>query len=189
MSFVLAVVLLVVGLSSCSTGQVGLSGPDVIAVNRLKAAYEVTIPVSRLTLIIPSAGLSRDHSSYGGATEHPEYFRFVDRKGGLYISGWFEPAERFHNVRKEWEHDISFWKQQGFPDPLNPSFSKIGGWDTITYDNVDRGVTISHIRAHWLQAGTWIDLHLSLGGFDRSSADLRATLEGVLKGMEVKEKT
>jgi hypothetical protein len=189
MSYVLAVVLLVVGLASCSTGRVGLSGADAIAVTRLNAAYEVTIPVSRLTLIIPSAGLSRDQTPYGGATEHPEYFRFIDRKGGLYISGWFEPAERFRNVKKGWETDIRFWKQQGFPVPLNPSFSRIGRWDTITYDNVDRGVTISHIRAHWLQAGTWIDLHLSMGGFDRSTADLRAQLEGVLKGIEVKEKT
>lgn len=45
----------------------------------------------------------------------------------------------------------------------------------------------SHIRAHWVQAGTWIDLHLSITT-ERTIDENRAVLKRVLKSISVKQK-
>jgi hypothetical protein len=45
----------------------------------------------------------------------------------------------------------------------------------------------SHLRAHWVQAGTWIELHLSITS-SRASADNRAALLALLGEIRVSEK-
>lgn len=104
------------------------SADDVITIKRPGEAYEVTTPLSRSTLIIPSDGLSQAEKTAGGATDNPRYFYFLDRKRGLSISGWFDPSQKFVEVRKQWAMDTSNWKRTGQPERLNPSFSIIGDW-------------------------------------------------------------
>ena len=42
----------------------------------------------------------------------------------------------------------------------------------------------SHIRAHWVQANTWIDLHMSLTG-EADNAKLRKQLDAFLKSIQI----
>ena len=76
---------------------------------------------------------------------------------------------------------------KGLPKPRNALFVKFDHWDAIVFDLDIQGVTNSHIRAHWLQAGTWIDIHLSITT-DKSSDDARSQLEALLKTIAVTEK-
>ena len=55
------------------------------------------------------------------------------------------------------------------------------------YDQVFSGIVSSHVRAHWVQAGTWIDLHLSTTT-ERSSAENRKKLKELLRTISVTEK-
>jgi hypothetical protein len=78
-------------------------------------------------------------------------------------------------------------KRTGLPEPRNVSFEELGSWKTVFYDVEAPGVVSANVRAHWVEAGTWIDLHLSRTA-ERSSG-LRADLKNVLKAMTVSVKS
>jgi hypothetical protein len=60
-------------------------------------------------------------------------------------------------------------------------------WQVVFYDIPLPGGRSSNVRAERVQAGTWIDLHLSVTS-DRSEAENRATLRNVLKTIRVDER-
>jgi hypothetical protein len=126
----------------------------------------------------------RADSPVGGATNHPRYFYFVDR--AFNVSGWIEPAQKYSGMQKFWESETQAWRRTGQPEPMNVKFTKIEGWDAVIYDTPSPLENNSHIRAHWLQAGTWVDIHLSMTS-SRPHADIRSVLEVFLKAIFVKE--
>jgi hypothetical protein len=138
-------------------------------------------------MTIPEGGLSQEKNTRGGSTDSPRYFYLEDKALQLIISGWFEPSKGFRGIKSFWEDEIRAWKRGGLPEPHNILFTKIANWDAILYDiSIPKGSN-SHIRAHWLQAGTWIDIHLSMTS-DRPSSEVRNTLQSLLKNIRVKEK-
>ncbi|HEY5993315.1 MAG TPA: hypothetical protein VIU46_01825 [Gallionellaceae bacterium] len=158
-----------------------------IKVTSTKGGFELTVPVSNLTLSLPGASLVRRTDTPGYAANGPRYFYFEDKKQGLIVSGWFEPQQGFRGIQQFWKDETGAWKQRGLPEPQNVAFKKIGQWDAIAYDIELPGINNTHLRAHWLQAGTWIDLHLSLSS-KLPSAEGRGKLEALLKTVQVKEK-
>ena len=63
-----------------------------------------------------------------------------------------------------------------------------GPWEVVAYDvPVPAGGTSAHLRAERVQAGTWIDLHLSSTSV-RPPATLRSELMTMLRQVEVVEK-
>lgn len=150
-------------------------------------SYAFTFPESRLVLTIPKGGLVPSKSVKGGSTDNPRYFSFEDRNLGIMVSGWFEPEQRFLGTRKLWEGDTNEWRKNGLPAAQDEKFTKYEGWDTVIYDMALPPVTNSHVRAHWVQAGTWIDLHLSIVS-DQTSAQARDKLLTLLQTFEVKMK-
>jgi len=164
-----------------TTGNQG----DALRVIPQEASYQLWLPASRLYMDVPKGRLVPAPDAGMAATNNPRYFHFVDR--GLNISGWFEPAKKFAGVQAFWASETAAWKKSELPDAVDVSFKQINGWDTIIYDLPIPTGANSHIRAHWLQAGTWIDLHISLTA-NRSSAELREALEGFLKGVLVRER-
>lgn len=167
-----------------STKSAAAQRPDALQVNDLGQAYELSVPVSRLVMTLPKSGMP-GATRAPGLSSHPRYFYFVD--GRLNVSGWFEPASEFKGMRSFWEDETQTWRKKGLPAAIDPSFQKIGGWDAVLYDTNVSKATNSHIRAHWVQAGTWIDLHLSLTS-ERTSAETRARLTELLRSIEVKER-
>jgi hypothetical protein len=123
----------------------------------------------------------------GGAANSPRYFAFKDRDLPLFVSGWFEPAQGFAGIQKFWAEEVATWKNKGLPQPQNVAFSKSGGWEAVAYDMPVPNLTNAHVRAHWVQAGTWIDLHLSLTN-RQPAADARALLVAFLGIVNVSEK-
>jgi hypothetical protein len=175
--------------AACSTSG-GLPANESIEIADTGSAYRLSVPVSQVTLTLPRGNWSRrDKSALGGGTANPRYFYFEDGKEeSLILSGWFEPDRLFSgSAAKQWEKDAAGLKKASLPKPVNVSFEKIGGWDTVLYDQMFSGVVSSHIRAHWVQAGTWIDIHLSTTTYS-SSAENRKKLRAVLRGISVSAK-
>lgn len=159
--------------------------PDALQVVAQEKAYVLSVPVSRLVMFIPRGKLVSTKNPLGGAAGSPRYFYFVDR--AFNISGWFEPAQSFPGIQKFWEDETQAWNRKGLPAPKDVAFKKIEGWDAIIYDSPSPLGNNSHIRAHWVQAGTWIDIHLSMTS-SHPSGDIRSMLETFLKAIFVKER-
>ena len=159
-----------------------------IEIKEASGRYIFSVPVSRLTMTLPKSNWSPKVKSIGGSTNNPRYFYFEDNKeASLILSGWFEPDRLFKGVRNHWEKDTQSWKKQGLPEPINVSFEKLDGWDTVMYDHNFGKAVSSHLRAHWVQSGTWIDLHLSTTTY-RSSDENRKKLKALLRGISISEK-
>jgi hypothetical protein len=179
----------VLALTACvAPGAKRPPGQD-IEIKQVNGSYSLSVPASRLMMTLPPSNWSRkDKSSVGGATASPRYFYFEDSKeAGLQLSGWFEPEQRFKGVRAMWEQDSKSFKESGLPEPANVAFEKLGGWDTVMYDHTLGSLLSSHVRAHWVRAGTWIDIHISITT-TKSSAENRVKLKALLKDISISEK-
>ncbi len=131
--------------------------------------YILVVPAGRVVMSLPREGLSKGTGHVGGATSSPRYFYFNDYEKGLIISGWFEPASKFAGLKRFWKGEKDAWKLRGLPDPSGVEINKYRDWDTISYNSPNSVFTPltplqknTHIRAHYVKAGTWIDLHISL---------------------------
>ncbi len=161
--------------------------PDQLTVSRTDQSYLLTVPVSRLQMTLPAANLAQKSVDIGGSTSNPRYFHFSDSARGLILSGWFEPAARFKGIKAFWEEEQATWKNRGLPAPANVSLEKLGGWDAVFYEHSLQSLLSSHVRAHWVQAETWIDVHISVTTTDTAAAN-RSALQSVLGGIAVNEK-
>jgi hypothetical protein len=183
--FLFSVIILSLVFSAASYSAPSRSGS--IEIKEIKGNFELTVPASRIILTIPKGGLVQETMATGGSTNNPRYFYLSDSTFDLIISGWIESDQRFSGVKKAWEDDTTAWKRGGLPEPQNISFSKIGQWDVVIYDMTIPDGNNSHIRAHWVQAGTWIDIHMSIT-VNRPITEIRAKLQSIIKTIQVKQK-
>jgi hypothetical protein len=176
-------------LGACSTPEDKPPSGQNIEIKEGNGSISLSVPVSRLTMTMPKNNWNRkDMSALGGGTKNPRYFYFEDKtQASLIMSGWFEPAQLFKGVPAMWEEETRSWKKGGLPEPVNISFQKLGSWDTVMYDHNLGNAVNSHVRAHWVKSGTWIDIHISTTA-NKSSAENRAKLKAVLKDISVVEK-
>ncbi len=146
--------------------------------------YIVELPASNLRVIIPQKGFVQKDAKESG-NNNPQYFCFADNARNIIISGWFIPEENFPGVHQFWEKETKAYEQHGAPKPEDVVFEKTGNWGLIFYDVHNSKLTNAHVRAHWVQAGTWIDLHLSITT-KASSSEARSRLKEVLNTIQVK---
>lgn len=179
--FIVAVLLLAAPVAAADVPEY-----ESIAVQQRNGAYEMTVPVSRLVVSIPRGDLVLDKDATGGV-KSPRYFYLKDDSQHLIISGWFDAEQGFSGIREFWEGETKQWLDNGHLQPQDVSFAKYSGWDAVLYDIPTPFGSNSHIRAHWLQAGMWIDLHLSITS-GRPPAENRATLKSALKAIRVRLK-
>lgn len=159
-----------------------------LQVTELANSYQLSVPVSQLIMTIPKSNLSQKKIA-GGATDSPRYFYFEDKKQGLIASGWFESAKGYSSFNQLWSDEKKSWLAKNIPMPTNETIFKSDGWQAVAYDiplphQIGNN---SHIRAYWVQAGTWIDLHLSLTSTTKS-IELREKLMGLLKSIQVAQR-
>ena len=162
--------------------------PNALQITSTEQAHVLTVPASRLVMRLPLGGLSLTNSAIGGSTTNPRYFHFRDDAKQVIISGWFESDQAFPGLKKIWEDEVTVSKKNGLPDAQRVVFGRLGNWETIAYERAVPNITNSHLHAHWVQAGTWIDLHASLTT-NGSSQNARAKLESLLRAIVVKQKT
>jgi hypothetical protein len=162
---------------------------DSLQINQIAEGYELQVPVSKLILIIPKNGLVQKEMKIGGGTNSPRYFYFENPENDadkIILSGWFEPAQKFIGVKQDWENKVNAWGRKGMLPPKDVSFTRINNWDAVFYDDNVPNYTYAHLSAHLVQAGTWIDVHISLAT-SSSSQSARARLAEILKSIQVKE--
>ncbi|MEA2236048.1 MAG: hypothetical protein QOC81_772 [Thermoanaerobaculia bacterium] len=160
---------------------------DRIVINEGPDAYVMTVPVSQLVMTIPKEGFTQGNTPRADATASSRYFYFEDKSKVIFISGWFEAQSEFPGMTKFWEGNIAAWSQKKLPAPANVTFKKIGGWDAVVYQMPQSSGSNSNIRAEWLAAGTWIDLHMSVSS-DSPAAESTGQLESLLARIRVTEK-
>jgi len=119
-----------------------------------------------------------------GARANPRYFHFEDSARGIVISGWFEPDHLYRGIKQLWKSETDAWRKQQLPNPSNESFTKLAKWDAVLYDTKVPGGSNTHIRAEWVDSGTWIDVHISVTTTEAIAA-ARATAMDVFKGIRV----
>jgi hypothetical protein len=158
-----------------------------IVVTEEAQSFVVTVPVSRLVMTIPKGDLKEVHERSGGATDSARYFSLKSKDPVLIVTGWFEPERMNSRIQDLWNGEVAAWKKHGDPEPKDVSFEKVGGWEAVVYDVAAGPLENSHIRASWVQAGTWIDVHLSLTT-DRPTAERRQRLRDTLAAIQVAEK-
>lgn len=160
---------------------------DSVVVIEQTDGYEITVPISQLVMTIPGEGLSRSDGPRKDATDSRRYFLLENRTQLLSVSGWFEPEQDFPGTAPYWKLLVSAWSSKGVPEPANPVFKRIGGWDAVTYQMPLPPGSQSNIQAHWLEAGTWIHLHLSLASEGTDVAN-QQRLESLLGRIQVGKK-
>jgi hypothetical protein len=173
----------------CAAGEASPADNASIQITETARAYELTVPVSRLVMTIPKADFTHTEQDRAGAAGSPRYFVFRHKTLNLTIEGWFEPGEKFPGLKKLWAEKTKLLTRAGQTAPEEVSFGKIGRWKTITYVIPDPAIPLvnSQISAHWLQAGTWIELHLSLTSAS-SGKDTKTKLVELLKTIQAREK-
>lgn len=157
-----------------------------IVMQQTNGAYVLTVPVSDLEVSIPRGTLAPAKDRTGGV-DHPRYFFLEDTSQPLIVSGWFEPGAGFTDIRAFWDGEMRTWREQGLQAPRAVSFARISDWEAVIYEMALPSGTNSHIRAHWVQDGTWIDLHLSVSS-DRTVAENRSLLKTILKSIRVRRR-
>jgi hypothetical protein len=171
-------------LSTVAFGQQS-SDSVTLKITEDATSYVLTVPISRLVMTIPKDGLEVQRGASSGAGNGPRYFSLKDPSGLLIVSGWFESADGFSDIQSFWRNETAPWKKKGLPQPRDVSFEHIGTWNAVLYDMTVLDATSANIRAHWVQSGTWIDVHLSLTG---RQVGLREKLRGVLQSIKVTER-
>jgi hypothetical protein len=158
-----------------------------LAIKDVGNTFELTVPVSRLILSVPKGGLAIGTNKRGGGTENPRYFYLTDAGEGLIVSGWFEPSARYTDLGDSWKQEMEHMKKQGFPAPENVERSEIGTWRAILYNFPLPNGSSAHVRASYLGAGTWIDLHASISS-TRPESESRKQVEALVRSMQIREK-
>ena len=160
---------------------------DRIVIIEEPKAFVMTVPVSQLVMLIPKEGFTQGNTHRADATASSRYFYFEDKSKVIFISGWFEAQSEFPGMTKFWEGNIAAWSQKKLPAPANVTFKKIGGWDAVVYQMPQSSGSNSNIRAEWLAAGTWIDLHMSIASESLAAESVRQ-LESLLARIRVIDK-
>jgi hypothetical protein len=147
-------------------------------------AFTFTLPQSRVVVKVPDPSL-RPSAPAGGAAN---YFKLERRDPLLIVSGWLEPAARYKGLAAFWQSES---RSPAFAGPLAPTRVEMlheGSWEIVAFDvALPGGGTQANLRAERVEAGTWIDLHLSTVSM-RPAATLRAELLAVLRKVQVSEK-
>ena len=160
--------------------------PEQLSVSGTETAYVLAVPVSRLELLVPKGELVQKAVNIGGSTANPRYFHFETGRG-MIVSGWFEPSKLYRGIEHFWDQEMSVWPQTRLPIPTNVSKEKFGNWDVVFYQIPTPAGSSAHARAHWVQSGTWIDIHISVTSATSYSAN-RHEVEEFLKTLVVNEK-
>jgi hypothetical protein len=178
--------LVVTGLLLVSpAGAIEVQRSESIDIQQRNGAYEVSVPVSRLVASIPRGELMLQKTP--GGPENACYFMLEDMAQRLIVSGWLVPSEHYPGIEEFWTNQVKTWGERGLPEPFGVSIAKIGNWEAVYYDMAVPSASNSHLRAHWVQAGTWIDLHLSITS-EGTPSENRAKLKSLLKTIRIQEK-
>lgn len=184
------IVFAAIVIVGCAATPVGGTAGQSIAVRPVPAGFELSVPISNLVMTFSKDGFVRSTAS---PNAHPRYFFFTSDRPDSYVglSGWFEPDGAFPGTKKAWEQQVQGWSRMAAPAPREVSFGKVGNWDCVFYEWNPKGFekqfagrNQQNVHAHWVEAGTWINIHASIMS-RMPAAEARAKLVDLLKSIQV----
>ena len=140
----------------------------------------VFVPAGKLVLIFDKGNFVQKEQKGSGGLASPRYFYFEDTNKGTILSGWFEPASRFKGVEEDWAANVKQWQGKPELEPHQITTISESKWNGIMYHTKHPGGVRVHIKAHWVEADTWIDVHLSeaaIGGSEKAEEALKKLLK------------
>jgi hypothetical protein len=177
-------IVLVALLLSTASAQQSSSNAS-LTVTEKSMGYELSVPVSRLVLTIPKDELSP--AKLAPDSGSPRYFYFESATKLVAASGWFESDQAFKGMPAFWSGEEAALIRQSLR-PAGVVQERVGSWQVVLYDiALPGGGRSSNMRAELVQAGTWIDLHLSVTG-RQSEEEGRSRLRKLLGTMTVTER-
>lgn len=165
-------------------GCLSIPDNDSVQVRTRSSTYVVKPPYSKISLHIPKGRLSKKPFGQAGETYNPAYFHFADDEINLVVSGTFRPAKVFPGTKTLWECQVQEWVSRDLPVPQDVLFEDVGAWQVIIYDLTVADSHGSHLRAHWVKEGIWIDLHLSKASRQKD-VGAKSRLLGLLRRIRV----
>ena len=154
-------------------------------VARAEVPFTFTVPQSKILLKITTPSLVPDAS----ASARPNYFKLTRREPLLIVSGWLEPAQNYKGLNAFWDGESRSPALAGALAPTRVEKLREGAWEVVAYDVTVAGAVQSNLRAERVEAGTWIDLHLStLARAATPSTKLRADLLAALRQVQIVQK-
>jgi len=183
---ILHVIMAVILLMEATLAQA--QRDDGIAIKADSQFYILTVQLSDLELKFPKSEMKEEPADIGGATSNPRYFKFNHLTKPLIVSGWFEHYSVYKGINQFWEGELNNWYKTKLPQAVDVSIEDFGKWKVVFY-NIPFNNSISHAnaRAHYVQANTWIDLHISYTG-EKPYKEQRAELESFLNSIVVNQK-
>ena len=154
------------------------------SVARSEVPFTFTVPQSRVLVKVSDPSFLPD----AAASAKPNYFKLIRQEPLLIVSGWLEPAPKYKGLKAFWESES---RSPAYAGPLAPTqveMLKEGAWEVVAFDVSIKGAIHSNLRAERVEAGTWIDLHLSTLARATPSTKLRADLLAVLRKVQVLKK-
>lgn len=121
--------------------------------------FGLTVSLSDITMSLPKGAFRKAANNRSGATASRRYFYFTS--SDAVVSGWFEGAAKFTDLRGRWQVEMNGLRQRGFPAPTQVEDVKVGQMTGILYTYEQARGSSSHLRSTYLSSGTWVDLHLS----------------------------
>jgi hypothetical protein len=164
-------------------GAAAAQSDQALTVSESGDSYRLSLPVSRLVMTIPKGEFTVADERASGATTNPRYFQLEDRVQGVIVSGWFEPSRAYAGFDAFWSKEADALRRRGFA-PVDVEHMKVDKWEAALYEQPIPKATNAHVRAEWIEEGTWIDVHISVITTD-PSAVARETALNVLKGIRV----
>jgi hypothetical protein len=163
--------------SFCIVALTALGG-----VARAEGPFTFTMPQSRVVVKISDASLLPD----AAASAKPNYFKLTRQEPLLIFSGWLEPEQQYKGLNAFWESESRSPVYAGARAPIRVEMLREGKWEVVAFDVSLPGVVQSNLRAERVEAGTWVDLHLSTIARDTiPPAKLRAGLLAALRQVQV----
>ena len=163
----------------CIIALTALSG-----VARSEVPFTFTMPQSRVVVKVSDPSLLPD-----AAAAKPNYFKLTRQEPLLIVSGWLEPAQQYKGLNAFWEGESRSPVYAGARAPTRVETLREGAWEVVAFDVSLPGAIQSNLRAERIEAGTWIDLHLSaVARATIPSTKLRAELLAALRQVQVLQK-
>jgi len=175
MRLVVAAVLLATGLASGALAQSVAPAPAPSG-----GPFTFTMPQSKVIVKVSDASLRPD------ASNRPNYFKLTRLAPLLILSGWLEPSARYKGLEAFWEAEKKSPVMQPPLAPTRIEMLREGRWEVVAFDVPlpGGGGAQSNLRAERVEAGTWIDLHISTASA-KPSATMRAELLAALRKVEI----
>lgn len=149
---------------------------------RSEVPYTFSVPQSRVLVKVSDPSLLPDAT----ASAKPNYFKLTRQEPPLIVSGWLEPAQQYKGLNAFWEGESRSPPYAGAHAPTRVEMLREGAWEVVAFDVPVPGAVQSNLRAERIEAGTWIDLHLStIASAATPSTKLRAGLLAALRNVQV----